>query len=39
MLAQAQKRQEKYEKEMLRIEALKVYERKYADYALYLWNR
>ena len=34
MLAQAQKRQEKYEKEILRIEALKVYERKYADYAL-----
>ena len=34
MLAQAQKRQEKYEKELLRIEALKVYERKYADYAL-----
>lgn len=34
MLAKAQKRQEKYEKEILRIEALKVYERKYADYAL-----
>lgn len=34
MLAQAQKRLEKYEKEILRIEALKVYERKYADYAL-----
>ena len=32
MLAQAQKRQEKYEKEILRIEALKVYERKYAMY-------
>ena len=34
MLAQAQKRQEKYETEIERIEALKVYERKYADYAL-----
>lgn len=30
---QAQKRLEKYEKELLRIDALKIYERKYADYA------
>ena len=30
---QAQKRLEKYEKELLRMDALKIYERKYADYA------
>ena len=33
VVTQAQKRLEKYEKELLRIDALKIYERKYADYA------
>ena len=33
VVTQAQKRLEKYENELLRIDALKIYERKYADYA------
>ena len=33
IVVQAQKRLEKYKKELLRIDALKIYERKYADYA------